>query len=374
MREGLSGLGGAVFPTATKLAASTACKILIVNGAECEPYISCDDVLMREAAREIVDGALLMTDLLAAPLCVIAVERDKQAAHDAIGAAARAIADPRLKLAEVPTIYPAGGERQLIELLTGDEVPSAQFPSEIGYVCQNVGTVYALQRLARHGEPLISRVVTVTGRGVRTPQNVETPIGTPIAELIEYCGGYTGDAIRLIGGGSMMGYSLPSDELPIAKASNCIIAAAAIEIRTDPTEWPCIRCGECAEACPARLLPQELLVAAQTHDYDALATLGLRDCIECGCCDVICPSHIALTERFRGAKVDLALHENEVALSAEADERFRRREQRLHADEEKEADLRDSLKHAVRDTESRRQAIEAAVERSGQRRTDRDGQ
>ena len=371
---GIVGLGGAVFPTAAKLAASTACKILIVNGAECEPYISCDDVLMREAAREIVDGALLMTDLLAAPLCVIAVERDKQAAHDAIGAAASAIADPRLKLAEVPTIYPAGGERQLIELLTGDEVPSAHFPSEIGYVCQNVGTVYALQRLVRHGEPLISRVVTVTGRGVRTPQNVETPIGTPIAELIEYCGGYTGDAIRLIGGGSMMGYALPSDELPIAKASNCIIAAAAIEIRTDPTEWPCIRCGECAEACPARLLPQELLVAAQTDDYDALATLGLRDCIECGCCDVICPSHIALTERFRGAKVDLALHENEVALSTEADERFRRREQRLHADEEKEADLRDSLKHAVRDSESRRQAIEAAVERSGQRRTDRDGQ
>jgi electron transport complex protein RnfC len=370
---GIVGLGGAVFSTATKLASVAACKILIVNGAECEPYISCDDVLMREAAREIVDGALLMTDLLAAPLCVIAVERDKQAAHDAIGAAAIEKADPRLKLAEVPTIYPAGGERQLIELLTGDEVPSAHFPSEIGYVCQNVGTVYALQRLARKGEPLTNRVVTVTGRGVHTPQNVETPLGTTIADLVEFCGGYTGEAIRLIGGGSMMGYSLPSDDLPIGKASNCIIAAAADEIRTDPNEWPCIRCGECAEACPARLLPQELLVAAQTHDHDALAILGLRDCIECGCCDVICPSHIALTERFRRAKLDLAFQEAQIALSAEADERFRRREQRLHADEERDAELRHSLKNAARDDESRRQTIEAAIERSGQRRTDRDG-
>jgi electron transport complex protein RnfC len=370
---GIVGLGGAVFPTATKLAAATACKILIVNGAECEPYISCDDVLMRESAREIVDGALLMTDLLGAPLCVIAVERDKQAAHDAIGAAASEIADSRLKLAEVPTIYPAGGERQLIELLTGDEVPSAHFPGEIGYVCQNVGTVYALRRLVRLGEPLISRIVTVTGRGVRTPQNVETPLGTPIADLVEFCGGYTGEAIRLIAGGSMMGYALPSDDLPIGKASNCVIAASAGEVRTDPTEWPCIRCGECAEACPARLLPQELLVAAQTHDYDSLAILGLRDCIECGCCDVICPSHIALTERFRQAKLDLAFQESQIALSAEADERFRRRAERLQANEERDAGLRQSLKSAVRDDESRRRAIEAAVERSGQRRPDRDG-
>jgi Na+-translocating ferredoxin:NAD+ oxidoreductase subunit C len=309
---GVVGLGGAVFPTADKLATPVPCKTLIVNGAECEPYISCDDMLMREAAAEIVAGALLLTDVLEAPRCIIAIERDKPQAIEAIEAAAAAIEDPRLKLAEVPTIYPAGGEKQLVELLTGDEVPSGRYPSEFGYVCQNVGTAFAVQRLRAAGEPLIARVVTVTGGGVKTPQNVEVPIGTPIAELIAHCGGYNDGVVRLIAGGSMMGYSLPDDEAPITKATNCIIAATADEVRTDPYEWPCIRCGDCAMVCPSRLLPQELLVAATTNDHASLYTLGLWDCIECGCCDVICPSQIMLTERFRVAKRALAEHERRV--------------------------------------------------------------
>ena len=315
---GLVGLGGAVFPTAEKLAAAVPCKTLIVNGAECEPYISCDDLLMRENAGEIVDGALLMTDLLEAPLCIIAIERDKPRAMESIEVAARARNDPRLKLAEVPTIYPAGGERQLVELLTGEEVPSGRYPSDVGYVCQNVGTAFALHRLARAREPLISRIVTVTGGAIRTPQNVETPIGSPIAELIEYCGGYNGTPIRLIGGGSMMGYALPDDDLPIGKASNCVLAATAEEVRLDPGEWECIRCGDCATVCPARLLPQELLVAARSADFAGLTTLALQDCIECGCCDVICPSHISLTERFRQAKRAQALYHRVVSPDAAA--------------------------------------------------------
>jgi electron transport complex protein RnfC len=299
---GIVGLGGAVYPTADKLATPVDCKTLIVNGAECEPYISCDDMLMRENAAEVVAGALVLTDVLGAPRCIIAIERDKPQAMEAIEAAARALDDPRLKLAEVPTIYPAGGERQLIELLTGEEVPSGRYPGEFGYVCQNVGTAFAVQRLRAAREPLLSRVVTITGGGVKTPQNVEAPIGTPIAELIELCGGYLDGVTRLIAGGSMMGFALPDDATPLTKATNCIIAALADEVRTDPYEWPCIRCGDCAMVCPSRLLPQELLVAAATSDHDALATLGLQDCIECGCCDVACPSHIMLTERFRVAK------------------------------------------------------------------------
>jgi electron transport complex protein RnfC len=304
---GIVGLGGAVYPTAEKLA-TAACKTLIVNGAECEPYISCDDLLMREHAAEVVAGALLMTNLLDAPRCIVAIERDKPAAIAAIEAAAAATADERLKLAEVPTIYPAGGERQLVELLTGDEVPSGRYPSELGYVCHNVGTAAALQRLAFHGEPLLSRVVTVTGGGIAIPQNVLVPLGAPLAELIEFCGGYAGDVARLIVGGSMMGVALPDDAIPVGKATNCVIAATADEIRTDLAEWPCIRCGDCAAACPSRLLPQDLLVAAQGRDFATLDTLGLGDCIECGCCDVVCPSHIMLTERFRGAKRERALH------------------------------------------------------------------
>jgi electron transport complex protein RnfC len=306
---GIVGLGGAVYPTADKLATPVPCKTLIVNGAECEPYISCDDLLMRENAAEIVAGALLLTDILAAPRCIIALERDKPQAMEAIEAAAKALEDPRLKLAEVPTIYPAGGERQLVELLTGEEVPSGRYPGEFGYVCQNVGTAYAVYRLQAAREPLTSRIVTITGGGVRAPQNVEAPIGTPIAELIALCGGYTEDVVRLIAGGSMMGFALPSDDVPTTKATNCIIAATSTEVRLDPHEWPCIRCGDCALVCPSRLLPQDLLVAATSSDYGALTTLGLQDCIECGCCDVICPSHIMLTERFRIAKRAVAAHE-----------------------------------------------------------------
>jgi electron transport complex protein RnfC len=306
---GIVGLGGAVYPTADKLATPLACKTLIVNGAECEPYISCDDMLMRENAAEIVAGALLLADVLAAPRCIIAIERDKPQAMEAIEAAAKAIEDPRLKLAEVPTIYPAGGERQLIELLTGEEVPSGRYPGEFGYVCQNVGTAFAVERLRTAREPLVARVVTVTGGGVRAPQNVETPIGTPISELIAFCGGYNEGVVRLIAGGSMMGYALPDDDVPVSKATNCVIAATAAEVRLDPYEWPCIRCGDCAMVCPSRLLPQDLLVAATAIDFPALTTLGLQDCIECGCCDVICPSHIFLTERFRVAKRAVAAHE-----------------------------------------------------------------
>lgn len=371
---GLAGLGGAVFPTADKLATLTGCKALIVNGAECEPYISCDDLLMREAAADVVAGALAIATLAEAPLCIIAVERDKPRAIEALRVAGEAVHDPRLRIAEVPTVYPAGGERQLIELLTGEEVPSGCFPNAIGYLCQNVGTAYALNRWLTAGEPLTARVVTVTGGGVKVPQNVWTPLGARVGDLIEFCGGYTDDVVRLVVGGSMMGYAVPDDDIPVTKATNCIIAASAAEVRDDADEWPCIRCGECSTACPARLLPQELHVAARFEDYEALEPLGLDDCIECGICDVVCPSHIPLTERFRGAKRGLAVHRERVRFAAESDERFQRRERRLAAGAERETELRTVLKSVVRgDREATKRAIEAAVRRARARRgEDRD--
>jgi electron transport complex protein RnfC len=299
---GIVGLGGAAYPTASKLEPSAPCHTLVVNGAECEPYISCDDLLMREHAGEIVQGALVMMEILGAGECVIAIEHDKPQALAAVGGAARAAGKEQLTVVEVPAIYPAGGERQLIQMLSRREIPSGRYPGDVGYVCHNVATAFAMQRLAAAGEPLMSRVVTVTGGGVRRPRNVWVPLGTPIAELIAYCGGYTDGVVRLVAGGSMMGHALPDDGAPVTKATNCIVAATARELRTDAFEWPCIRCGECGSACPAALQPQELLVAVESADAAALAILGLDDCIECGCCDVVCPSHIALTSRFRRAK------------------------------------------------------------------------
>ena len=208
----------------------------------------------------------------------------------------------------------------------------------------------------------------MTGGGVRKPQNIETPIGTPISELIAFCGGYTEDAMRLIGGGSMMGYALPHDDLPIGKASNCVIAAAAIEVRTDASEWPCIRCGDCADACPPRLQPQELLVAAHAQDFVAFDALGLDDCIECGCCDVACPSHIPLTQTFREAKHALAVYRRRQALSADAEARFARREQRLETERQRDRDLQGELQRSVDDPASRSKAIQAALDRVKQNR------
>jgi electron transport complex protein RnfC len=365
---GLVGLGGAVFPAAEKLAIEGSCQTLILNGAECEPYISCDDMLMREHAGEIVRGALAMMEILGAQLGIVAIERDKPEAVLAIRGAMTSADDARLRLAEVPAIYPAGGERQLVEILTGQEVPGDAYPIDIGCLCHNVGTAYALDRLIMTGEPLITRIVTVTGLGVATPQNVVVPIGAPIDGLIRFCGGYREGAARLILGGSMMGYALPTDELPVTKATNCVIAARDSEIRTSYAEWPCIQCGDCIGACPVRLLPHELLRSARTKDFEMLDGLGLTDCIECGCCDVVCPSQIPLTQHFRQAKRDRALDERRERFAIESQERHRRRQERLHLQAHTMESAHAELKRAIRsDEETKKDLIEAAVRRSRRR-------
>ena len=366
-KAGIVGLGGAVFSTAEKLHGDADCELLILNGAECEPYISCDDMLMREHPLEVVRGALAMMDLAGAESTVFAVERDKPDALRAVREAAAQIGDTRIEFARVPTVYPAGGERQLVEVLTGREVPSGSYPPAIGCICLNVGTAYALDRFIRRGEPLTSRIVTVTGSGVANAANVEVPIGTPIRDLIEFCGGYRGEVARLILGGNMMGYALPGDDVPITKAGNCIVAAHSEEVRESFGEWPCIRCGDCAEVCPPRLLPQELLRAATVPDFDRLDALGLNDCIECGCCDVACPSQIALTERFRQAKQARAVALRRAAMAELADQRHRRKLARLAAQTEDIGRQQDDLIAAI-GSEDGRAMIEAAVARASRGR------
>lgn len=299
---GIVGLGGALFPTATKLAPGTPIRALVVNGAECEPWISCDEMLIRERAATVVDGAHIMMRALATAHAVIAVESDMPEARVALDQALHDAGIPGMGLAVVTAKYPAGGERQLIELLTGEEVPAGGLPRDIGYVCHNVGTAAAVSVLFRAGHPLISRIVTVTGAGIADPGNFEVRIGTSIRELIEAAGGYVDAPARLIMGGPMMGYGLPDDELPVTRATNCVVAATADEVAPVRAEMPCIRCGDCVEVCPARLMPHELLGALHRDETLRLDELGLADCIECGCCDYVCPSHIRLTERFVAAR------------------------------------------------------------------------
>jgi Na+-translocating ferredoxin:NAD+ oxidoreductase subunit C len=367
---GIVGLGGAAFPTADKLAACAPCRTLIINGVECEPYISCDDVLMREHACDIVDGAQLITDILGAPECIIAIEDDKPEALAAIRDAVGVIGDDRLTVAEVPTVYPAGGELQLIEFLTGREIPAGSYPAESGVLTQNAGTAYAVHRLARLHEPLMSRIVTITGGAITSPCNVDALIGTPLRDLIELCGGYACPPARLIAGGSMMGVALSRDDLPVTQATNCILAAAPGELREDYGEWPCIRCGECATACPVHLLPQELHRAAEHNDFATLQALGLRDCMECGCCDAVCPSHITLTEQFRVARRALQTHEDRNRFSTVSAERYQLREQRRRDELESEISQQEQLRQQVGvDADARRRAIEAARQRARERRS-----
>lgn len=304
-RAGLAGLGGAVFPTGVKLAATRRKPIhtVVVNGAECEPYISCDDMLMRTSPRAILAGSLVLMALTGAARGCVVVERDKAEAVEALKRELAVLGAPkRLTVVTVPTIYPAGGERQLVQALTGHEVPSLAYPTDIGYLCQNVGTAAALYRFLASGEPLTRRITTVTGRGIARPRNLEVRFGTRIADVVAACGGYKSTVTRLIMGGSMMGIALESDSVPVMRATNCILLPTRKELGPDLDEMPCIRCGDCVTVCPAHLMPQELHRAVKGGQLDALEDLGLFDCIECGCCDVVCPSHIRLTESFRVGK------------------------------------------------------------------------
>lgn len=329
LQGGIVGLGGAGFPTAQKLMQATTTELdsLILNGVECEPYISCDDMLMREYAHEVLGGAKVLMHALGLEKCHVVLESDKPEALRAIGEAMAELGDPRLVLKQVPTIYPSGGEDQLVQLVINREVPSGGLPTDVGCVVQNVGTAAAVYRWLVEGEPLISRITTVTGDGVQNPQNVLARIGTLVSEIIAFAGGYTERANQLVIGGPMTGKSQSTDRVPLVKASNCILVLS--RLLPVATEKPCIRCGECAIVCPVKLQPQQLYWFACTDNESKLRSHGLTDCIECGCCDLVCPSHIPLTASFRQAKARIKELADEKARAERARQRFESRTGRL---------------------------------------------
>ena len=365
---GILGLGGAAYPTAPKLAEGLGqgLEALILNGAECEPCISCDDRLMREQAADIVSGARLMLTILGIRECLVAIESDKPEAWQAMKAAV-AEAPEGIRLVQLPTVYPSGGEDQLVRLLTGREVPSGGLPTDVGYLVHNVGTAEAVARLAASGEPLVSRVVTVTGEGIAEPGNYRVRLGTPMADLARAAGGYTERAACLIMGGPMTGVSLPHDDFPVVGATNCLLFTREPPAVSGEPERPCIRCGECARVCPVRLQPQQLHRHAGPVDEEALALFGLDDCIECGCCDLVCPSHIPLTRSFRRAKAALRLKAHERRKAERARHRFEARERRLSRREQAARERQEDVRR-----QAGAEAIREILERRRRGRGDED--
>ena len=321
--SGITGLGGAGFPAHVKLMESTenAVEMLIINGVECEPYISCDDRLIREKANYIVAGARILQRAVQARHCVIAVEDDMQEAY----AQLEKFVDNDLELVAVPARYPAGGEKQLIKVLTGKEVPSGGLPIHIGIVIYNVGTAASAYRAATRYEPLISRYVTVTG-AVDTPRNLQVLLGTPVEHCVNQCGYRKNPEDVIILGGPMMGMHVKNMNMPVIKTTNCVL------VTSDPNleeALPCIRCGHCAEVCPAKLLPQELLRFSQAKALKQLHEYHLFDCIECGCCAYVCPSNIPLVHYYRKAKKAIAMDETKRQGADHARRRFEARNARL---------------------------------------------
>ncbi|MGI2130204.1 electron transport complex subunit RsxC [Shewanella baltica] len=372
---GIAGMGGAAFPTHIKLNPVSEIDLVIINGVECEPYISADDRLMREYSQDILAGIGIIHRLLTPKRIVIAIEDNKPEAAKAMQAAVSQCGLPAgsIRVTVIPTKYPSGGEKQLIQIITGREVPSGAIPAKLGIVVHNVGTAYAIHQAVTLGKPLIERVVTVTGKNVGKPRNYWLPIGTPVDHVLTATEFTPEPDQKVIIGGPMMGHALANIQVPILKGTNCILVPSSQEIGNTPEEKACIRCGECATACPALLLPQQLFWHAKAEEYDKAASYNLKDCIECGCCSYVCPSDIPLVEYYRIAKSALKRAADEKQQAERAKQRFDARLARLEeeklareakakeASERRQASMTGTDKNAVAEAMARIAAKKAAA-------------
>jgi electron transport complex protein RnfC len=326
-------------------------------------------MLMREHAAEVVEGLAIMRHILGAEQALIGIEDNKPQAIAALREAVAAQGQD-MEVVGVPTRYPAGGEKQLIYTLTGKEVPSDGLPAQIGVVCHNVGTAYAVQRAVVHGEPLLSRMVTLAGDAIPQPRNLEVLLGTPVAFLLGHVEARLDAVERLVMGGPMMGFTLPSDAVPVVKTSNCLLAQTRAEAPPPRPARPCIRCGACNEVCPAGLLPQQLYWHARAKDFDKVQDHALFDCIECGCCAAVCPSDIPLVGYYRFAKSEVYAQERERRKADIARRRHEARQERQEREKRERAERMQKKKAALAAKQGREQedpkkaAIQAALARA----------
>ncbi|MEL7896124.1 electron transport complex subunit RsxC [Vreelandella neptunia] len=345
--SGIVGLGGAGFPTHIKarVVERHAINTLVINAAECEPYITADDLTLRHHANEVLEGAQIIAKLCGAQHIVIGIEDNKP---EAIGALKQALTNSQpipVALTVIATRYPSGGERQLIKKLLDLNVPSDGLPADVGVLCHNPGTLLAVLHAVRNGQPLVSRVVTLTGEAITQPGNRWVRLGTSVRELLEQAGLNTPELHQVIQGGPMMGTPLLTLDTPVTKLTNCLIAATLEELPPPPAESPCIRCGECESVCPVALLPQQLHWYARAQDDAKLERYHLFDCIECGACSYVCPSHIPLVVDYREAKSRIRLQRIEAVKAEHAKHRFEFRQARL-AREEAEKQARKQARQA----------------------------
>ncbi|GJM07998.1 MAG: hypothetical protein DHS20C11_02740 [Lysobacteraceae bacterium] len=367
--RGVVGLGGALFPSHAKLGGGDQDSVLILNGAECEPYIACDEMLMRERPEQIVRGAELMLKALGSSRCVIGIE-------DTMGGVRRTLMDAVKRLGlkalisvvKVPTIYPEGGERQLIKVLTGLEVPSGGLPIDLGLICHNVATAAATHEALANGAACISRVSTVTGPAIEKPGNFEARIGTPLQRLISAAGGMKSDVSRLVIGGPMMGFTVKDTSTGITKAANCVLALDWEETRRKQPQMPCIRCGRCEDVCPASLQPQKLYFFAREENYERMQADDLFDCIECGACAYVCPSHIPLVDYYRHGKAEIKHRREEAIRATRSRQRFEARERRIAAKEQARQQRLESRKKKLNAGGPDGDAVAAAVARAKERK------
>ncbi len=357
---GVAGLGGAGFPTAAKLyGGGNKIETLIINAAECEPYITADDRLMQDCAAQIMEGVRILAHILKPRQVIVGIEDNKP---QAISMMRAVLADSHdIQLRVIPTKYPSGGAKQLTQILTGKQVPHGGRSSDIGILMQNVGTAYAVKRAVIDGEPLTERVVTLTGEAVTRPGNVWARLGTPVRHLLDHAGFCPGGEQLVIMGGPLMGFTLPWLDVPVVKITNCLLAPSASEMGEEQEEKGCIRCSACADACPADLLPQQLYWFSKGQQHDKATAHNLSDCIECGACAWVCPSNIPLVQYFRQEKAEIYAIAQEEKRTIEAKARFEARQARLERD--KLARQQRHKQAAVQPGAQDQQAIDAALAR-----------
>lgn len=353
---GIAGMGGAGFPTHIKVDPKPEINFLIINAAECEPYITADDLLMCEQSEAIVDGIKILDKLLAPAFILIGIEDNKPKAIKALQYATKNI--EKVRVCVLPTKYPTGGEKQLIKVLTGKELKSGTLPINSGIVVQNIATCFAISDAVINDVPLIKRVVTVTGQALSNPQNVWALLGTPVHHLLESTGfsaENTKSTPPVIMGGPLMGFTILNELVPVVKTSNCILAPSKKEMPSAfdhiSNEVECIRCGQCAEVCPSQLLPQEMQWSAKAKDHPQLMKLNLFDCIDCGACAYVCPSQIPLVQYYRIAKAEIRQQQQLDKKAEKAKIRFEARKLRLEKEkivrEEKQKKAAEARKAAM---------------------------